>query len=62
MASMVNQILNAGLAVQSINLLGSNVKLAGKKRKSAKDFLGQGLTNTAGISLLGVQANLASGL
>lgn len=51
-------ILRAGVAVQSAALLGENVKLAKKKKKSATDFVKMGTTNIVGTELLRNQSQI----
>lgn len=55
-------ILRAGVAVQSVGLLGENVRVAKKKRKSARDLVGLGVTNIVGSSLLGAQSDIIGSL
>ncbi len=42
--------------VQSVALAGENVKFTKKKDKDAIDFMGQGMTNIIGASLIGETA------
>ena len=41
---------------QSVALAGHNVKFIKKKDKDAEDFIGQGMTNIIGASLIGETA------
>jgi len=56
MANGTKSILEVGLSAQSIALLGENVRIAKKKKKTSKDFLSLGMKNLVGTSLLRAQA------
>jgi hypothetical protein len=55
----------AGLVptMSALALAGENVRVAtSKKKKTTKDFIGLGVTNIVGLSLLKEQATLVGGL
>jgi len=55
-------IIDTGITLQATALVGENVRLAKKKKKTTKDFVGTATKNIVGIKLLQVQSQLASGL
>ena len=48
--------------LQAASLVGHNLKVATKKKVSTKDILGLGITNIVGVSLIGMESDLISGL
>ncbi len=44
--------------MQSASLAGDNISFAKKKNKNTEDFIGQGVKNIVGISLIGETANI----
>ena len=51
------EILNLIPLTQSTALLGENMKLLKKKKKSSKDFIGTGVKNIVGSALIKEQAS-----
>jgi len=49
---MANKILGLVPLAQSVALAGENIKLAKKKDKNTMDFVGQGVENIVGITLM----------
>ena len=60
--SITKDLLGVAQTAQAAALVGDSLNLANKKRKKAKDFLGTGVRNLTGISLIKAQAELSSGL
>jgi len=54
----------AGLipTIQAAQLAGYNINVAIKKKTSAKDILGLGVTNIVGVSLIQTEAQIIGGL
>ena len=48
--------------IQAASLVGHNVKVATKKKKTTKDILGLGVTNVVGISLIQAESQIIGGL
>lgn len=57
-----SNILALAIPLQSAALAGENAKLLKKKDKDVKDFVGMGIKNIIGISLIKEQANLIGSL
>lgn len=68
MVTAVKALIDAGIAAQSVALLGENVRVAtqsfnkNKSGSGTKKLVGLGVTNIVGISLLRSQSQLAQGL
>lgn len=60
--TVVQDILNVGVAAQSLALAGESVALAKKKNKGAEDFLKVGATALIGIPLIRAQSGIIAGL
>ena len=56
----VKPILQAGVALQAVGLLGENIKVA--KKPSTKGIIKAGVTNIVGVPLLQIQSQLIGGL
>jgi len=54
----------AGLipTMYSVALLGENLKILNKKKTKSKDFLGLGMKNIIGTSLIKVESDIIAGL
>ena len=59
---MSKKILELATTMQSVALLGENVKLAKKKKVQVKDMVGVGIKNIIGTSLIKEQANIIGGM
>lgn len=59
---MVKNILRLANAVQALNLAGTNIKKAKKKKKNLKDIVELGTTNVVGTSMVRINANLIGSL
>ena len=44
--------------MQGAALVGDNIEFAKKKKKDTMDFMGQGIKNIVGVSLIGETANV----
>ena len=49
---MVNKILEIVPTIQSLALLEANLRFLKKKKKKSRDFLGAGVTNIVGASMI----------
>lgn len=55
-------LINAAIAVESVGLIGENVRFARKKKKRVSDILGVGVKNIVGTSLIRATAQAGEGL
>lgn len=60
--SAVKDIMNVSQSMNAMAIASHNLKLAKKKRTTTKDFLGAGMANIAGTSMLQANAYLIGGL
>jgi hypothetical protein len=52
------EILRLIPTIQSAQLAGENMKMMKKKKKKSGDFVGMGIKNIVGVSLIKEQANI----
>ena len=48
--------------MQSVALVSHNLKTVKKKKTSAKDMVGLGVTNVVGVSMIKINADLIAGM
>ncbi len=58
----LKELLEASQALQATALVGTNYGLIKKKKKKVSDFLGVGVTNIVGTSLIKEQADITAGM
>ena len=62
MAIDVKPILRAGIAMQSLAIVSDSYRLARKKKRRVKDYLGTFATTATGIPLISAQGNIVEGM
>lgn len=56
------EIIKLAPTIQSMALLGENMKFMKKKKKNAGDFIGMGMTNIVGVEMIKAQSDIIEGM